>query len=68
VARILVVEDHEVDIGLPGLSGWEVAKRLREVFGRRIDRRPVDGVIADGNRASQSPFLKVARSPRDAEA
>jgi hypothetical protein len=52
VARILVVEDHEVDIGLPGLSGWEVAKRLREVFGRRIDRRPVDGVIADGNRAS----------------
>ena len=25
-----------IDIGLPGLSGWEVAKRLRETFGRRI--------------------------------
>ena len=25
-----------IDIGLPGLSGWEVAKRLREAFGRRI--------------------------------
>jgi CheY-like chemotaxis protein len=25
-----------IDIGLPGLSGWEVAQRLREAFGRRI--------------------------------
>jgi CheY-like chemotaxis protein len=25
-----------IDICLPGLSGWEVAKRLREAFGRRI--------------------------------
>ena len=25
-----------IDIGLPGLSRWEVAKRLREAFGRRI--------------------------------
>jgi DNA-binding response OmpR family regulator len=25
-----------IDIGLPGLSGWEVGTRLREAFGRRI--------------------------------
>ena len=25
-----------IDIGIPGLSGWEVAKRLREAFGRHI--------------------------------
>ena len=25
-----------IDIGIPGLNGWEVAKRLREAFGPRI--------------------------------
>ena len=35
-----------IDIGLPGLNGWEVAKRLRETFGSRI------GLIALTSRQS----------------
>ena len=35
-----------IDIGLPGLSGWEVARALREAFGRRI------GLIALTSRQS----------------
>jgi len=35
-----------VDIGLPGMDGWEVARRLREAFGRRI------GLIALTSRRS----------------
>ena len=35
-----------IDIGIPGLNGWEVAKRLREAFGRRI------GLIALTSRQS----------------
>jgi len=41
-----------IDIGIPGLNGWEVAKRLREAFGRRI------GLIA----ASRN--VKVVQSDR----
>ena len=35
-----------IDIGIPGLTGWEVATRLRQAFGRRI------GLIALTSRQS----------------
>jgi DNA-binding response OmpR family regulator len=35
-----------IDIGIPGLNGWEVARRLRDAFGRRI------GLIALTSRQS----------------
>ena len=35
-----------IDIGLPDVSGWEVARKLREAFGRRI------GLIALTSRQS----------------
>jgi len=58
-----------IDIGLPGLSGWEVAKRLREAFGRRIGlialtslQSAADhfGLILWRNIATLDPALPVA--------
>jgi CheY-like chemotaxis protein len=40
-----------IDIGLPGLSGWEVASRLREAFGRRIGLIALTSLQSDSDRA-----------------
>ena len=47
-----------IDIGLPGLSGWEVAKRLREAFGRRIGLVALTSLqsAADRARSLQAGF------------
>jgi DNA-binding response OmpR family regulator len=49
-----------IDIGLPGLNGWEVAKRLREAFGRRI------GLIALTSRQSPEDRAHSLRAGFDA--
>ena len=47
-----------IDIGLPGLNGWEVAKRLREAFGRRIGLIALTSLqsAADRARSLQAGF------------
>ena len=40
-----------IDIGLPGLTGWEVAKRLREAFGRRIGLIALTSLQSTSDRA-----------------
>ena len=58
-----------IDIGLPGLNGWEVAKRLREAFGRGIGLIALTslGAAADRARSVQAGFdvhlVKPATGP-----
>ncbi len=40
-----------IDIGLPGLTGWEVARRLREAFGRRIGLIALTSLQSPADRA-----------------
>lgn len=40
-----------IDIGIPGLNGWEVAKRLREAFGPRIGLIALTSLEAAEDRA-----------------
>ena len=54
-----------IDIGIPGLNGWELAKRLREAFGRHI------GLIALTSRQSAEDRARsltggLRRAPREA--
>ena len=40
-----------IDIGLPGLTGWEVATRLRESYGRRIGLIALTSLQSPADRA-----------------
>jgi len=40
-----------IDIGLPGLSGWDVARRLRETFGRSIGLIALTSLQSPADRA-----------------
>lgn len=43
-----------IDIGLPGLTGWEVARRLREAFGRRIGLIALTSLQSPADRAQSA--------------
>lgn len=47
-----------IDISLPGLTGWDVARRLRETYGRRIGLIALTSLQtpADRARSAQAGF------------